>query len=49
MMGKGEHDGRSLQIAKTAIYLPAIAVNAAGAHISQKQANSKLLPRLVVC
>ncbi len=49
MIGKGEHSSRSLQIAKATIYLPAIAVNAVGAHIYQMQAKGKPLPRLVVC
>jgi len=49
MTGKGKNGSGSLQIAKVAIYLPAIAVNAAGAHMYQKQAKSRLLPHLVVC
>jgi hypothetical protein len=44
MMGKGENDSTSLQLAKTAIYLPAIAVTASGAHIFKKQAKGGLIP-----
>jgi hypothetical protein len=38
-MGKGETVTIPLQIAKTTIYLPAIAVTASGAQVFKKQAN----------
>jgi hypothetical protein len=44
MMGKGKYTVSSLQIAKTAIYLPAIAVTASGAQIFKKQAKGEPHP-----
>ena len=44
MMGKGGNASSSLQIAKTAVYLPAIAVTASGAQIFKKQAEGELPP-----
>jgi hypothetical protein len=44
MMGKGQNGSSSLQLAKAAIYLPAIAVTASGAHIFKTQAKGEPLP-----
>ena len=41
MMGKGGNGSGALQIAKTAIYLPAIAVTASGAQIFKYQAKGE--------
>jgi hypothetical protein len=43
-MGKGENVRRPLQIAKTAIYLPAIVFAASGAQVFKKQAEGEPLP-----
>jgi hypothetical protein len=48
MMGKGGNASSSLQIAKTAIYLPAIAVTASGAQIFKKQAEGEPPPYDVI-
>jgi hypothetical protein len=47
-MGKDENGSSSLQIAKAAIYLPAIAVTASGAQIFKKQAKGEPPPQLVI-
>jgi hypothetical protein len=48
MMGRGGSTNSSLQIAKTAIYLPAIAVTASGAQIFKKQAKGESTPYYVI-
>jgi hypothetical protein len=47
-MGKDVNLTSPLQIAKTAIYLPAIAVTASGAQVFKKQAEGEPSPHLMI-